>query len=253
MPCPSCDFSELEELPICPHCGQWRLSNPPALPAPSKRRSRLPYLLMSGLFILGLLVYLLFPLHEAPGVQEPPSASVPQEPESVQGTFSEGSPLFQPDCFSLENGVLSFDESQFQTYPILLVPSAIGGQNVTALSPGCFENLRNVTTIILPSTITEIGPRAFAGCQELRGICVPNGVTRIGDGAFQDCTRLEALYLPGGLESLDASVFSRCANLTYIFYNGPYAQWQALYSRFITPFTWVICWDGEYEQAGIQP
>lgn len=254
MYCPVCGTIYEDVFPFCPVCGQWRYSTIALLPAPRPGRKRLPYILMLGMLLVGLALFFLLPMDAVPleaVPQEPDlSQTVPTVPEvPVEG---DNPGLFQRDCFSVLDGTLYFDPNAFTAYPIVLVPSAMDGQQVTALAEGCFENLRDVTTIILPSSITAIGPRAFAGCAELRGICVPNAVTSIGAGAFSGCTSLEALYLPTGLNTLAPDTFQDCPMLTFIFFSGPYAQWEQMYPSFITPFTWVICWDGEY-RPGANP
>lgn len=248
MHCPVCGASHDDALPVCPVCGQWHYPAIALLPAPRAGSRRLPYILMLGMLLVGLALFFLLPMDSLPAEAVPQEPAVPQTIPAVPSEPEEGENpgLFQRDCFTVVDGTLYFDPQAFSAYPIVLVPSAIDGQSVTALSEGCFENLHNVTTILLPSSITAIGPRAFAGCTELRGICIPNAVTSIGAGAFDRCTALEALYLPTGLNTLEPDAFQDCPMLTFIFFSGPYEQWERMYPSFITPFTWVICWDGEY-------
>lgn len=253
MNCTHCGFSPSEEYPICPACGQWSVQPPLALPAPKKRRTILPFLLLFGLMAVGITLFFLIPMDQ-------PAPTVPTEvPPSVVETVphetipAEGKGLFQKDCFILEAGTLYFDESKFLANPILVVPAAIDEQSVQRLSEFCFEGLEGVTTIILPSSVTEIGARAFAGCTDLRGVCVPNAVKTIGAEAFRGCRNLEAVYLPTGLDAIGTGAFADCPMLTFVFYNGFYEQWESLYPEAITPFTWIICLDGEYRHSAKKP
>ena len=244
MNCKCCGYPLAACHPQCPVCGTPSPRIPAALPAPGKARNRLPYLLLGLMAILGLLLYWLIPMDASPSAaEESPAATI--SPESKT--------LFQKDCFLLENGELYFDESRYLANPILVVPAAIDGNPVTAIGAECFRDLQGVTTVILPSSITSVGDFAFAGCTDLRGACIPNGVTDIGTGAFRDCPNLEAVYLPTGLARLGEGAFDECLMLTFIFYNGYWDQWQSLYPDTITPYTWVICWDGEYRHVGKTP
>lgn len=204
------------------------------LPAPKKSRTRLPAVLLALIFALGTLLYLLIPM----------DLSVEPEAQSLELTAAAG--MLQQDCFSVQDGVLYFDESKFIPSPILVIPSAIQGEAVTAIGPGCFENVQGITTMILPSSITRIGENAFAGCTDLRGLELSEGITSIGEGAFQDCMSLESLYIPTAVTFIGEGAFDNCPRLLYIFYGGFYSEWEGLYAEYITPFTWIISLDGEY-------
>ena len=242
MHCKFCGFSHPDTFPVCPVCGEWTVTVPPALPAPNRRRTRLPYLLLLGMVLIGCLLFFLIPM-DGTDSANPPDGTVE----------AEGNQLFQKDCFLLEDGVLYFDESKFHANPILILPAAIDRHPVEIIGENCFANLTDVTTIILPSSIIQIRDRAFAGCRELRGLCVPNATESIGREAFQGCKSLEAVYLPTHLSSLGEAAFADCPRLQFIFYNGLYAQWITLCPDVVTPFTWVICWDGEYRHTGKTP
>lgn len=241
MNCKCCGYPHYGQSILCPVCGERIDASPLGLPAPKKSHSRFPYLLLIALLLAGIVLFFLIPMDTS--VTE----DAPSLPDSVPGQTKA---LFQKECFILEDGVLTFDESKFNANPILIVPAAIEQQPVQVIGEGCFENLEGVTTVILPSSVTMICDRAFAGCSDLRGVCVPNAVTAIGEDAFRDCTSLEAVYLPTGLSAIGTGAFENCHKLIYIFYNGFYEQWQILYNEVITPFTWVIAWDGEYRHTG---
>lgn len=253
MNCKACGYPYAGLYSVCPFCGESSVKPFPAIAAPKKSCVRIPYLLLLGMFLLGTLFFILIPMGEAPAdtVQE----NAPAVQESIADTTvpSEAKTLFQKDCFILEEGVLAFDESKFIANPILIVPAAIDNQPVEQISSHCFESLDGVTTIILPSSITAIGDYAFAGCADLRGVCVPNAVKSIGAEAFRDCTNLEAVYIPTGLDRIGSGAFEGCPKLSFVFYNGFYTQWQVLYPDLITPFTWVISWDGEYRHGSKIP
>jgi len=247
MNCKCCGFSLREPYPVCPNCGQWTFPPPVGLPSPKKSRNRLPYLLLLGMLLIGTLLFFLIPMDMA---QSAPN-QVQSLPESTVAPAQKG--LLQKDCFLLENGTLYFDESKFIPSPILIVPAAIDQQPVRIIGESCFHNLQGVTTIILPSSITEIEDSAFAGCTDLRGVCVPNATQAIGANAFRGCKNLEAVYIPTGLDRIGTGAFDQCPKLSFIFYNGLYDEWLSLYPEVITPFTWVICWDGEYRHSAKTP
>lgn len=240
MNCESCGFTHEEAFPVCPVCGQWTFRPPMGLPAPNKKVKRLPWLLMAAMVLLGTVLYFLIPLSPA-GSKEMLENTAP------------GQTLFQKDCFILKDGTLYFDEDEFLPNPILIVPAAIENQPVTAIGDGCFKNVEGVTTIILPSSVTRIGEQAFAGCEDLRGLCLPNAVTHLGAEAMKGCKSLEAVYIPTALSFIGEEAFADCPVLQFVFYNGLYAEWIKLCPEVITPYTWAICWDGEYQHTGKTP
>lgn len=205
---------------------------PLALPAPGKRRNRLPILILSLLAFVGLVIFLLLP---SDSTQAAPAGG----PVSI----------VQSGCFVLQDGILSFDESRYNGGPILIVPTSIDGQTVTAISAGCFEDVTGITTIELPGTIEAIYDRAFANCDDLRGLNIPNGCHTIGNAVFYGCSSLEALNVPASVTDIGSDAFGDCTRLLYIFYSGKYADWNSMYPDPITPFTWAICSDGEYRQG----
>lgn len=141
-----------------------------------------------------------------------------------------GTPAPAKSCFTVENGILFFDESLYSGSEELTVPEMVDGMAVTGISENCFADCDNLTTIILPKTVTVIGDHAFAGCDALRGIYIPNGVLSIGAGAMAQCPSLEAVYLPGSLSEIGEGCLDDCDGLQYILFDGTYAQWRDLYS-----------------------
>lgn len=214
MDCTNCGRRNI--LYTCPDCGA-EYPAPPRLPAPSKRRNRLPGWILFAMFLFGLAVFLLSPTGDS-----------------------------STDYLFVDNGVLYFQESCYSGGPVLTIPETVDGETVTALSVGCFENNTTLTTIVLPSTLTEIRERAFSGCRELRGIELPDGIRSIGAGAFRNCTSMEAAYLPSSLQLIGTDAFEGCASMLYLFYSGLYENLYQLYPQQITPYTWAICLDGEF-------
>ena len=150
------------------------------------------------------------------------------------------------DCFSIQNGALTFLPERFEGERILRLPETVGGETVTALAPGCFRDCDMLTTIILPETLREIGREAFAGCTSLRGLALPKGSEKIAPRAFDGCVSMESVYLPGSLTQIAPDVFDDCASLLYLFYEGDFGALNELYGEYITPFTVAVCLDGSY-------
>ncbi len=142
-------------------------------------------------------------------------------------------------CYSIENGVLSYDGSQYHIVSETLnVPDYLDDQKVTALADNCFSGLDKVKKVILPPSVTSIGSGAFAdcpvltafeasnlssvgaeafrGCTVLTDVQLPETVTSIGNNAFQGCTALQSISIPDGVRHLADGLFLNCTALTEV-------------------------------------
>ncbi len=72
----------------------------------------------------------------------------------------------------------------------LVIPSKIGGVNVTKIGNSAFYCC-SLVSVTIPDSVTEIGSWAFGACTSLVSVNIPDSVTEIGYGAFQDCTNLK--------------------------------------------------------------
>lgn len=64
------------------------------------------------------------------------------------------------------------------------LPDMLGGDPVTAIASGTFENNGSVTRIIVPETVTELGDGAFAGMTSLEWISFRGDAPALGSGVF---------------------------------------------------------------------
>ncbi len=60
------------------------------------------------------------------------------------------------------------------------------GKPVTQIKQNAFEDIDEISTVVLPSTITEIGASAFAGTK-IKYVILPKSVTTIWATAFTNC------------------------------------------------------------------
>ena len=201
---------------------------PEAPPAPKKKKW-IPYVILAGIFVVGLIFYLL-----TPGIGGP-----------TRVTDS------QLSWFSVENGTLYFDPAKYPGGSTLVVPETVAGQTVTALSENCFYGADAFIMVELPNTLKIIGDQAFAGCSNLRGVFIPESVTYIGVNAFMSCSSLESLCIPYSVTQIGTGAFRLCPKLVHIFYTGSIQNWPMLYADPITQYTFIYAADGTIRQADI--
>lgn len=82
-----------------------------------------------------------------------------------------------------------------------------------------FMNMKELKSIILPSSLKAIGESAFSGCKALADIDIPEGVTEIRQATFRDCDSLAAIELPASVTEIDKFAFGR--GLTTLVVNAP--------------------------------
>lgn len=201
----------------------------PSTPAP-KGRLIVPAIILSVLSVIGLVLYFLFPMNTAGSMNWD---------ETYNADFSLELPQF-----TMILGECYYNHA-FQTPPEeLTVPAVVDGQTVLSLGAGCFADVTEITTVILPDSLRYIREQAFRGCTNLRGIYIPEGVMLIGDGAFKDCSNLESVSLPASLDQVEDNAFEGCSKLKYVFFAGTVDQWRALYQGKSGLKATVTCSDG---------
>jgi len=213
MICPNCQTVCGENDRFCMYCGTAL-----AKPAKEKKGSHLvPIVILLSLSIAGIALFFLFPMQ----ANETP-------------------------WFTVENGVLYFDERLYDGSKEITVPETVAGQTVRHISDRCFADLPWLTTVILPDTVRSVGNQSFANCISMRGIYLPEGLSDIGASAFYGCAALEAINIPSTIGAIGADAFTGCEKLYYVFFNNDYALWQSLYSGHINIHTHIYCLDGSY-------
>lgn len=76
-----------------------------------------------------------------------------------------------------------------------------------------FENLENLTSVRLPSTIKVIGYCAFQECPNLSQVELGSSLQEIQRSAFESCTSLESIFIPASVSKIDQKSFRNCLNL----------------------------------------
>ncbi len=91
----------------------------------------------------------------------------------------------------------------------LTIPATINGINVTKIGDEVFKE-KNLTEIVIPSSIHAIGNESFAENPNLKTI-IASGITAIGERAFYDCVWLKNIFLGEITEIGDYSFYNVCS------------------------------------------
>lgn len=75
----------------------------------------------------------------------------------------------------------------------VVIPSTLGGKNVTAIGEGAFFKNTSITSVVIPDTVETIGIYAFSDCASLTSVSVGSKVWRIAPFAFDNTPWLSSL------------------------------------------------------------
>lgn len=151
-----------------------------------------------------------------------------------EGVTSIGGSAFH-SCINLNSvtipgSVTNMSSSVFEGCSSLKTAGPVGsGSNFefgwkTEIPGYTFNNLKDLTSVVIPSGITSLGTNVFTGCSGLKHLIMPESVISIGDYAFSSCTGLTTAgpigsgsdYEFGWTSAIPAYAFKRCSGLTSI-------------------------------------
>lgn len=81
---------------------------------------------------------------------------------------------------------------------------------VTLLGDECFSGCKDLTSIVIPSSIISLGAESFSSCSNLTSVTIPSSVTSLGSGCFVGCSNLTSIKIPSSVTSFGAKCFAGC-------------------------------------------
>ena len=79
-----------------------------------------------------------------------------------------------------------------------------------------YDNLSDITSVVIEPGVTYIGKFAFFEHSGLTSITIPSSVISIGQGAFEYCSGLTSITIPDGVTSIGKYALTGCTRLTSI-------------------------------------
>lgn len=145
---------------------------------------------------------------------------------------------------NLSSGGIELNQVNFNTTGPFVIPSQIGGRNVTSIGTNVFSNQNEITRVEIPTTVTDIkssafvnrtsitevvfertsnvqtiGNMAFSGCNGLSQIHIPSSVTHIGNDAFKN-TNNAPIYLQGRTKAPSTFNINWNSSVNPVYLNG---------------------------------
>ena len=133
------------------------------------------------------------------------------DPAGNRAEVKEGSGLLGED----DPRVGASGSSDANAEIVILDKFSINGKEyvVDKISDFAFSEMRNITSVVIPSSVKSIGNYAFARCSSLSNLVLSQGLSTINICAFAWCSALTALSLPEGIETIGFEAFSNCSKL----------------------------------------
>lgn len=91
-------------------------------------------------------------------------------------------------------------------------------EGIEVLGKGCFFDCKELTEVILPSTLKEIKGFAFERCTSLKELKLPYGFQKLSDNEFAD-SYIEKIYLPMSIVDTGVSLMKAPKLKTVYFVN----------------------------------
>ncbi len=125
--------------------------------------------------------------------------------------------------YTIDKTVTPYDTLYYEGDIVIPQTITYGGveYTVVATATNAFQNCRNLTSVVLPSTCVTIGRGCFSGCSSLTASPIPETVTSVGTGVFNGCTALEEITIPAGWNKLAAEEFAGCSLKKITVAEGP--------------------------------
>ncbi len=100
------------------------------------------------------------------------------------------------------------------------------GEGITVLGDLSFVGCKEMTELVLPTTLTEIRHLAFRDASSLTVFDAgATALSVIGSSTLIGCSSLETLSLPAALTRVEEGAFDGCASLQTVRYGGSAADW----------------------------
>ena len=115
---------------------------------------------------------------------------------------------------SSEYAVTTIEEKAFalsKDLTSVLLPSSL-----TSMGFGAFFGCESLESVVIPGSVSIIPNAGFSGCKSLISVTMLSGLKSIGPGAFSQCESLSSIILPEGLKSIGQSAFAECKSLTCV-------------------------------------
>lgn len=98
----------------------------------------------------------------------------------------------------------------------IIIPEVYNNLPVKKIEGNAFSECKNITGVVIPSTVEIIDGGAFKGCSSLEKLEIPEGVKYIGQRAFRGCKALKEIQLPSTVSAIEYGAFENCISLKYM-------------------------------------
>ena len=145
-------------------------------------------------------------------------------------------PNAKTGTYTVPDGVISVGSSFNE---LSQISEVILPESIVKLTYGTFAGCEKLEYVKLPDSLPDIGYNTFWRCPNLKEITIPKNIKRIYWGEFSECENLEKIFIPESVERIDNQAFNNCNKLTIYGVKGSYAETYAKENNipFVCEFT----------------
>ena len=84
------------------------------------------------------------------------------------------------------------------------------------LGSNAVDNIYNIRTVTIPTSVTSIGSYAFRNCYKLAALIIPSGVTAVSARMCNSCYGIKKVVMPLSVTSIGEYAFYQSQNLSFV-------------------------------------
>ena len=134
------------------------------------------------------------------------------------------------DVATISNGAFSQNPNNLENIKVSSQNTVFTSKNNCLIKLSTKAIILGCKNSVIPSSedIEIIDSSSFENILDITSIIIPNNIKTISSSSFSGCSKLEKIILGSGITKIESSAFLNCTSLKEVYYNGTEAQWNKI-------------------------